>query len=250
MRPLELNQELVRLLQRIRREHLASKVYGYRHDFAWPIAWKAVKPLLDSIPVSSTALTHYVSFLKELVKLFRYRDGGQLAQGIEVLVRKWRDLTLDLELLQKFVPIIWNTYEALLKRTLPKSALQPKKERKRPKRSYEQAIEDGAVPVEGETTKQQQAQKYRDAIAHNRDVSRRVSLITRGLDVPGRDFVKYSAFAFRVDRVARKYGDRTLAMEVANLVDESEAMGLRRDVLLAICRDGFRVEPDYGPYAG
>ena len=250
MRPLELNQELVRLLQRIRKEYLNSKVYGYRHDYAWPIAWKAAIPILDSARVTVSQQTNYVTFLKQLVKVLRHEHSNRLAQDIVLLVRKWRDLTLDLELLQKFVPIIWNTYEALLKRTLPKSALQPKKGRKRPKRSYEQAIEDGAVPVEGETTKQQQAQKYRDAIAHNRDVSRRVSLITRGLDVPGRDFVKYSAFAFRVDRVARKYGDRTLAMEVANLVDESEAMGLRRDVLLSICRDGFRVEPDYGTPAG
>lgn len=68
--------------------------------------------------------------------------------------------------------------------------------------------------------------------------------------MPGREFARYNAFAFRVDRVVRKHGDRTLARKVAILVDQWDAKGLRREVLLVICREGFRIEPDYGPYAG
>ncbi|UCG43295.1 MAG: hypothetical protein JSU73_01360 [candidate division WOR-3 bacterium] len=246
MRPLELRPELDRLVQRIRKEYLAAKVYGYRHDYAWPIAWDAVRPVLDSARVSVSQHTNYVTFLKQLVKSLRYEHSNRLAQDIVILVRRWRDLGLDLELLQNFVLIVWRTFEVLRTYELPEAMLQSVKKKGRPKRSYKQAMKDGAVPVADESLKQQQVRNYTEAIDRNREVSRTVSRIIRGLGVPGSEFVRYNSFAFRVDRVVRKQGDRTLAMEVANLVDQWDAKGLRREVLLAICRDGFRIEPDYG----
>jgi hypothetical protein len=250
MRPLELNLELVRLVQRIRKEYLNSKVYGYRHDYAWPIAWKAAIPILDSARATVSQQTNYVTFLKQLVRTLRHEHSNRLAQDIVLLVRRWRDLGLDLGLLQELALIVWRTFEALRTYELPEAMLQSVKKKGRARRSYEQAVKDGDVPVAAESVKEEQVRNYTEAIAHNREVSRTVSRVIRGLGVPGREFVRYNAFAFRVDRVVRRHADRTLAIEVANLVDQWEAKGLRRDVLLTICRDWFGVEPDYGPYAG
>lgn len=161
MRPLEMKLELDRLVQRIRQEFLGSKVYGYKHDYAWPIAWNAVKPILGSARVSVSQRTHCVTFLKQLVKVLRYEHSNRMARDIVILVRRWRDLGLDLELLQDLALIVWRTFEALRTYELPEAMLQGVKKRGRPKRSYEQAVKDGDVPVADDSMKEQQVRTTR-----------------------------------------------------------------------------------------
>lgn len=56
------------------------------------------------------------------------------------------------------------------------------------------------------------------------------------LGVPMRLFVRYNAFAYKLDRLKRTYTAKMLEQTALDLMDRYEARGLGRRVLIALCR--------------
>ena len=77
---------------------------------------------------------------------------------------------------------------------------------------------------------------------HSRKVSRIVRTVLLEYEVQLKQFIRYNAFAFRLDKLKRNYGEKTLKKTALDLVDLYEAKGLNRKVLLALCREVAEVE--------
>jgi hypothetical protein len=250
MRPLELSTELAELLERVKKHGLFLPVLGFRQEKVWEMARPAIRPLMDSSGLNLMTRNQYRSFCRELTSLCRQEQGLGLAQGVRTTIRKWRDLGLDFKLVQDLALACWHAFEAFDPSLQPEDARQPDKQHHRTHRGYEEAVESGDVPTPAETWKPSQFRSYREAMEHNRDISIKVRQLLIDYQYPLRDFIRYNAFAFRLDRAARRYTRRSLNMAASNFVDEWEEKGLDRDMLLAICFELFHITPDHTPPAG
>ncbi len=246
MRPLELNPETTRLLDRIRRRNVILPVHGFRQNAVWPLARQAIKPLLDDAGPTEPSRNYYQVFARELIRHCRTSRGEQLALGIELTLRKWRDFKLDLGLLQRLALACYEAFTAFDPGLQPETARQPDRKRKRkPKRTYPQSVEDGDVPTSTKELKKRQFRSYEKAMEHNREISHKVRQVLIEREMPLRQFIRYNAFAYRLDHAARNYTLKTLQTAAENLVDQWEAKGLNRPTLLAICREVFNIPTSF-----
>jgi hypothetical protein len=69
----------------------------------------------------------------------------------------------------------------------------------------------------------------------------RVRDLLREKGIPGREFIRYNAFAYRVDRYCRGFSGPSLSRAVSGIIDEFESKGLDGETLRTIVATLFGV---------
>ena len=151
------------------------------------------------------------------------------------VIHKWARYGFDPELLQQLLCDCHCRF-LMLGYAAPKTTTsigKPQRKRRKP-RTYEQALKQRKVRFSPGRTVEQQSADYEVALAHNREISARVRELLKEKGIPGREFIRYNAFAYRVDRYCRNFSGPSLDRAVSGILDEFESKGRARDVLAAI----------------
>ena len=107
--------------------------------------------------------------------------------------------------------------------------------------TYEQALRQRKVRFSPGRTVEQQSADYEAGLARNREISARVRELLKEKGIPGREFIRYNAFAYRVDRYCRNFSCPSLTRAVSGIIDEFESKGLAYPTLLAIAATLFNL---------
>jgi hypothetical protein len=237
MRPIELEAETRDVLAFIRRTEFPLSVYGRSAGRVWPMVRGQVSKRISAFGVPVHEVNMYKRYVTELLKAFRTKTGEPLAAALELCVRKWSNLGLAPELLQQLLCDCHQKFHAVGHRMPKRKPLVPESKsrpRRRKKRTYAQALEQGRVSRSRSTTTEEQMASHAKGIAQNRDISRRLALLLKDRNIPGELFIHYNAFAQKLGRLARKYGGKSLQLAASDLIDYYEAKSLDHDVLVAV----------------
>jgi len=241
VKELRLEPGLAELLGRVRSGKTVVRSYGVEHGVAWPVAERELRRVLDRAGVSIAMQPGFLAFGRELVKHCRTKRGAELAAGIEVSIRKWRDYGLDLPMLCRLAQ---TGIECFLRfrPDLPAPASKKKPRRARQKRSYAEAVEEGSAAQAHPDLRERQVRKHAEASERSRELARQVGEVLDESGVPRAKFIRYHSFALRVNRHAGRYGEKMLLKTSAGCVEEWEAKGADRGVLVRILRAVFGIE--------
>jgi hypothetical protein len=113
--------------------------------------------------------------------------------------------------------------------------------RRRRRRTYAEALSKGRVSRSRSTTTEEQSARHANGIARNREISRKLAVLLDARTIPGKEFIRYNAFAQKLGRLSRKYGGKSLQMAASDLIDYYEAKALDGDTLRAIAVTMFGV---------
>lgn len=235
MKQLELTPETAAAFDQLRDARWDLNVYG----MSQALAWRKVKPMvvkrLNSAGVMLVANNQYQLFAKEVVGKYRNLTRVPLVAALEQVIRKWARYGFDPELLQQLFCDCHCRF-LMLGYAAPKTTTsigKPQRKRRKP-RTYEQALRQRKVRLSPGRTVEQQSADYEAGLAHNREISARVRELLKDKGIPGREFIHYNAFAYRVDRYCRNFSGPSLTRAVSGILDEFESKGLARPTLLAI----------------
>jgi hypothetical protein len=203
-----------------------------------------VSKRISSFGVPVHEVNMYKRYVTELLKAFRTETGEPLAVALELCVRKWSNLDLAPELLQQLLCDCHQEFHAVGHQMPKRKPLVPETKpgpRRRKRRTYAQALEQGRVSRSGSATMEEQSASHTRGIAQNRDISRKLALLLKDRNIPGEQFIRYNAFAQKRGRLSRTYADKSLQMAAADLIDYYEAKSLAGDALRAIAAALFGV---------
>jgi hypothetical protein len=237
MRPIELEAETRNVLAFIRRTEFPLSVYGRSAGRVWPMVRGQVSKRISSFGVPVHEVNMYKRYVTELLKAFRTATGEPLAAALELCVRKWSNLGLAPELLQQLLCDCHQKLHSVGRQMPRRKPLVPETKpgpRRRKRRTYAQALEQGRVSRSGTATIEEQSAGHARGIAQNRDISRKLALLLKARNIPGEQFVRYNAFAQKLGRLSRKYGGKSLQMAASDLIDYYEAKSLDHDILVAV----------------
>jgi hypothetical protein len=186
------------------------------------------------------AHSQYQRFANEVVRKFRTLTRGHLAAALERVIRKWVNYGFDPVLLQQLVCDCHGRFLALgYAAPETRTSITRPSRRRRRHLTYEQALRKRKLGLCPGRTVEEQAEAYEAGLERNRQVSGQVSRLLKEKGIPGREFIRYNAFAYRLDRYCRRYTQKSLDMAAAGIVDEFEGEGLDRDTLIAIAATIF-----------
>ena len=100
--PVELNRETTQMLDQIR-SGAENALYGATSAAAETNLNRLVLPLVEGSGMPNLQVMHYRWFLRELARLWRTRNGRDLAFHLELCIRKWVNLGLEPRTLQFLV---------------------------------------------------------------------------------------------------------------------------------------------------
>ena len=244
MRSTELTAETRNVLDFICSTEFPLSVYGRSAGQVWPMVRGQVSKRIGLFGVPVHEVNMYKRYVAELLKAFRTETGEPLAAALELCVRKWSNLGLAPELLQQLLCDCHQKFHAVGHQMPKRKPLVPETKpgpRRRKKRTYAQALEEGRVSRSGSATTEEQSASHTRGIAQNRDISRKLALLLKDRDIPGEQFIRYNAFAQKLGRLSRKYGGKSLQMAASDLIDYYEAKSLDGFVLRAIAANLFGV---------
>ncbi len=244
MRPLPLDFETRDVLAFIRSDEFPLSVYGRSAARAWPMVRDLVNERIHSFGVAVHEVNAYRRYVTELLRAFRTRTGSALADALELCLRKWTNLTLEPELLQLLLCYCHRKFHAVGHQVPGRKPPAPEARptlRRRKKKSYSEALAKGRASRSRFATPEAQAESHEEGIARNRDISRRLAALLGARRVPGRQFIRYNAFAQKLGRLARTYEGESLQRAAADLVDYYEAKALDPDTLSAIAQTLFAI---------
>jgi hypothetical protein len=235
MKQLELTLETAAAFDQLREAQWDLNVYGMSQAKAWSKVKPTVVRRLNSAGVLSVAHSQYQRFANEVVGKYRTLTRAPLAAALEQVIHKWARYGFDPALLQQLLcdcqrRFLMLGYAATKTTT---SIAKPQRQRRKP-RTYEQALKQGKVRLSPGRTVKQQSSDYEAGLAHNREISARLRELLREKGIPGREFIRYNAFAYRVDRYCRGFSGPSLNRAVSGIIDEFESKGLARPILLSI----------------
>jgi hypothetical protein len=240
MKDIELTPETASAFDQLRDAKWDLNVYG----MSQALAWRKVKPMvvkrLNSAGVMLVANNQYQLFANEVVGKYRTLTRAPLVAALEQVVRKWARYGFDPVLLQRLLCDCQSRF-LMLGYAAPKtrtSITKPQRQR-RAHRTYEQALKQRKVRLSPGRTVKQQSADYEAGLAHNREISARVRELLKEKEIPGREFIHYNAFAYRVDRYCRGFSGPSLNRAVSGIIDEFESKDLARPTLLAIAATLF-----------
>jgi hypothetical protein len=237
MRRIELGSETRDVLAFIRRTEFPLSVYGRSAGRVWPMVRGQVSKRISSFPVPVHEVNMYKRYVAELLKAFRTETGKPLAQALELCLRKWSNLGLAPQLLEQLLCNCHQKFHAVGHQMPSRKPLVPETKpgpRRRKKRTYAKALEQGRVSRSRSATTEEQAASHARGIADNRDISRKLALLLKDRDIPGDQFIRYNAFAQKLGRLSRQHGGKTLQLAASDLIDYYEAKSLDGDVLIAV----------------
>jgi len=237
MRPIELTAETRNVLAFICRTEFPLSVYGRSAGRVWPMVRDQVSKRISSFGVPVHEVNMYKRYVTELLKAFRTETGERLAAALELCLRKWSNLGLAPELLEQLLCDCHQKFHAVGHLTPKRKSLVPETKsgpRRRKRRTYAQALEQGRVSRSESATMEEQSASHARGIAQNRDISRKLALLLKDRNIPGEQFIRYNAFAQKLGRLSRKYGGKSLRMAASDLTDYYEAKSLDHDILVAV----------------
>ena len=235
MRHLELTSETAAALAQLVEAQWDLNVYGMSQALAWSKVKTMVVRRLDSAGVLVVAHSQYQRFANEVVGKYRTLTRAPLATALEQVIRKWARYGFDPELLQQLLCDCHRRF-LMLGYAAPKTKTciaKPQRQRRKP-RTYEQALKQRKVRLSPGRTVEQQSEAYETGLVRNRQISARLRDLLKAKGIPGREFIRYNAFAYRVDRYCRGFSGPSLDRAVSGIIDEFESKGLARPTLLAI----------------
>ena len=244
MRPIELTAETRNAFAFIRWTEFPLSVYGRSAGRVWPMVRGQVSKRISSFGVPVHEVNMYKRYVTELLKAFRTETGERLAAALELCLRKWSNLGLAPELLEQLLCDCHQKFHAVGHLTPKRKSLVPETKsgpRRRKRRTYAQALEQGRVSRSESATMEEQSASHARGIAQNRDISRKLALLLKDRNIPGEHFIRYNAFAQKLGRLSRKYGGKSLQMAASDLIDYYEAKALDGDTLRAIATFLFGV---------
>lgn len=246
MRPLPLTPETRAILARIRTFGWTLSVFGMSAGASWRLVKARVERRVMTAGVSVLNINAYRRYVHELVKAFRTETGEPLARTIELVIRKWTNLVLESELLQGLLGDCFLRFEqnGYVGPTVTPPAGGKKrgpKARRLPRRSYERALKKGRASRIRSGNVEEQAARQKAGSAHAAEIASRLRPILAARAIPGAEFVAYFAFAQKLGRLSRTYGDKSLQMAAADLIDLYEAKSLDGDTLRAIAATLFGI---------
>ena len=98
-KPMKLSPEMNRVLEEVRKG-AENALYCAEPAAADKLFHEQVESLIEGAGLSSMQVIHYRWFLRELARLWRTRQGRDLAFHLELCLRKWRSLGLEPRTLQ------------------------------------------------------------------------------------------------------------------------------------------------------
>jgi len=102
LEPVELNRETTQALDEIR-SGADNPLYGTASAEAEEKIYHSVLPLIEGAGLPNHYVIHYRWFLREVARLWRTREGRDLAFHLELCIRKWINLGLESRTLQFLV---------------------------------------------------------------------------------------------------------------------------------------------------
>jgi len=242
MRQQEIGPELRRQLDRFRAGNLLA-LRGADAAHAQDLVREEMLAVVNRAGVRVGKLGPCFAAAREFSRAARTKEGPAFVKAVELWLRKWTALGLDPTVLEDAVLACLDKYGKPV--TVPAPKLKPPR-RKRRNLTYEQAIEAGLAPAGANV--ERQVKEHEQATARSREVATIVRRVLGEHGLPGRDFVRYNAFALQVDRRHRRYGGKSLDRAVADLVDLAEAKDLDRRMLDALSREVLNLPlPDHKP---
>ena len=113
-KPVTLTQDVTRVLDEIR-AGAENALYGAGPDVSEELFAKHVVSLVEGAGLPVLQTMHYRWFLRELARLWRTRQGRDLAFHLELCIRKWVGLGLEARTLQF---LVCESYERLKAQSL------------------------------------------------------------------------------------------------------------------------------------
>jgi hypothetical protein len=185
--------------------------------------------------VSVHEINIYRRYVTEVLKAFRTETGEPLAEELELCIRKWANLGLAPELLQQLLCDCHQKFHAVGHQMPKRKPIGPEPRLRRRRRStYAQALGKGRVSRSPTATTGEQSARHANGIARNREISRKLAKLLATRKMPGKEFIRYNAFAQKLGRLSRNYAAKSLVMAASDLVDLYEAKALDGDALRAI----------------
>ncbi|GEM_PF-663445 len=240
MKQLELTQETAAAFDQLRGARWDLNVYGMSQALAWRKVKPRVVKRLNSAGVMLVAHSQYQRFANEVVGKYRTLTRAPLVAALEQIIRKWARYGFASELLQQLLCDCHCRF-LMLGYAAPKTTSsigKPQRKRRKP-RTYEQALKQHKVRLSPGRTVEQQSADYEAGLARNREISAHVRDLLNEKGIPGREFIRYNAFAYRVDRYCRGFSGPSLNRAVSGIIDEFETKGRARPTLLAIASTLF-----------
>jgi len=241
-RQLELTPETAAAFDQLREAQWDLNVHGMSQAKAWPKVKPMVVRRLNSAGAMLVAHNQYQLFANEVVGKYRTLTRAPLVAVLEQVIHKWARYGFDLELLQQLLCDCHRRF-LMLGYAAPKtttSIFKPQRQRRKP-RTYEQALKQRKVRLSPGRTVKQQSADYEAGLARNREISARVSELLKTKGTPGREFIRYNAFAYRVGRYCRNFSGPSLDRAVSVIIDEFESKGLDGDTLRTVAATLFGV---------
>jgi hypothetical protein len=242
MRELKLSARTQAIFDRIKSYAWTLNVYGLsssRTEWLVKARTRARIHKAGVVPPHTNVFRRYVS---ELIRVFRDETGERLIQAIKLVIRKWANLGLDPELLQELLGDCFLRFEqqgyAMPKvKKLGKPAKPPRRRRT----SYEDALKKGRATLRAGSTVKEQASLQEQGAALASAIARALKPVLAGRGITGRGMIPYFNFAQQLGRLSRKFGDKSLQMAAADLIDLYEAKSLDGDTLRAIAATLFGI---------
>jgi hypothetical protein len=221
MRALTLSASTQAILDRIRTYVWTLNVYGMSHSLAVRLVKARTEIRLNKAGITEPYSNFYRRCVLELVKIFRTRARENLAQAIPLVIRKWADLGLAVQLLEELLGDCFLRFEQQgYAMPRPKKLGEPARAHRRRRTTYERALKEGRVSLGGGNTVEEQAELQRQGSELASDIARRLKPVLQASGVTGRAIIPYFNFAQKLGRPTRKHGERTLQMAAEGLIDQ------------------------------
>ena len=229
MRQLSIKTELREELDRFRAGNRGLELAGMKAASAQALVREMMLAVVNRAGTAVGTRGPCFAAAREFSRLARTRQGPALATEIELWLRKWTALGLDSSVLQEVALTCLRRFGRPVTQPLPEPG-KPKRTRKR--RSYAQAIQAGTARAGSNIVRQ--VEEHRQASERSRAVSGVVKEVLAEHGIPGREFVRYNAFAYQMDKRQRRHGGKTLETARKDLLDLWTAKGLNPTVLSAL----------------
>ncbi len=125
LKPMKLSPETNRVLEEIRKG-AENALYGAAPAEADRLFHKHVESLITGAGLPTMQVIHYRWFLRELARLWRTREGRDLAFHLELCLRKWKGLGLEPRTLQFLICEAHSRLKAEIAGTVPKTGTAPR----------------------------------------------------------------------------------------------------------------------------
>jgi hypothetical protein len=242
MRELALSARTQAIFDRIKSYAWTLNVYGLSSSRAEWLVKARTQARIHKAGVVPPYTNVYRRYVSELIRVFRDETGERLIQAIKLVIRKWANLGLDPELLQELLGDCFLRFEqqgyAMPKvKKLGKPAKPPRGRRT----SYEDALKKGRATLRAGSTVKEQASLQEQGAALASAIARALKPVLAGRGITGRGMIPYFNFAQQLGRLSRKFGDKSLQMAAADLIDLYEAKSLDGDTLRAIAATLFGI---------